>query len=376
MEVRKIDTNNKADVKKFVEFTYDLYKDCPQWVPPLRSQCYEQLDRRKNPFFFHSEADFFLAEDNGKVLGKICVQENRHYNESHNNAQKGFFYLFDVVDDPAVAKALFDVALDWCRQHHLVQLIGPKGFVPFDGLGMLYQGFEHTPALDIPYNYTYYPQFMEALGFEKEVDFNSYYANAGSFVLPERIARIAEKVKLRRHLRVKSFKTRKDVEKVVPEIVAIYNSIFVDNWEFVPVTPEETTAVADRMLQVVQPEHIKIIVNDNDQMVGFLITFVDISEGLKKAKGNLFPFGWYHILREFKKTKWINVNGMGILEEYRGLGGNSILYDELYKTIQKGHYEHADCTQMADFVVNMLADVKSLGGKRYKIHRVFRKTVE
>jgi GNAT superfamily N-acetyltransferase len=374
MNIRKIDTENRRDARRFVEFPNELYRDCPRWVPLPLNDGLAQLNRR-GAYFLHSDADFFVAEDGDRMLGRLVVMENRHYNEYHQS-KHAFFYLFDVVEDFEVAQKLFEAAIEWARARGLTKLVGPKGFLPLDGIGMLYQGFEHWPAMGVPYNYEYYNRFMEQMGFEKEIDFTSFYANVRDFELPERIARVAERVKKRQNLRVKTFKSKNEVRQWVWPLVQAYNKIFVENWEYVPVTQEETAELTDRMLQIVQPEHIKFIINESDEVIGFILTFLNIAEALHKTGGKLFPFGWITLLRALRNPKYIDVNGMGILQEYRGLGGNAILYDELIKTVHAyPSIEHADMTQMADWVVFMKADVVALGGKPYKVHRVYRRDI-
>jgi hypothetical protein len=216
---------------------------------------------------------------------------------------------------------------------------------------------------------------MEQLGFEKEIDFTSFYVRVFGFELPERVIRVAEWVKKRKNLRVKTFSSKAELRRWIPALVDTYNKVFVHNWEYVPVTPEETSELEKRMLQIVQPEHIKFVLNEKDEIVGFVLTFLDISIALQQTGGKLFPLGWITLLKALKHTPWINVNGMGILAEYRGLGGNAILYDELVKTIRSGNFEHADLVQMADTVDNMLADMYTVGAEPYKIHRVYRKDI-
>lgn len=373
MNIRQIDPTKRREARRFVDFPDELYRSCPQWVPYPRQDKLAHLNRR-NAFFAHSEADFFVAEAVGQLLGRICVMENRHYN-AFRQARHAFFYLFDVVDDAAVARALFEAAIDWSRQRGLNVLVGPKGFVPFDGIGMLYQGFEHPPAMGIPYNYAYYNRFMEQLGFEKEIDFTSFYLNCREFHLPERFIRVAERVKSRRNLRIRGFTSKRELRRWIPALVDAYNRAFVDNWEYVPVTPAETEELAKRMLQIVRPEHIKLVFDPTDQVVGFLLTFLDISTALQRTEGKLFPFGWIRLLAALRQPAWININGMGFLEEYRGLGGNAILYTELEKTLRQGNFAHADLVQMADTVQDMLADMATAKVTPYKVHRVYRREI-
>ncbi len=373
MKIRKIDTANRRDSRRFAQFANELYQACPQWVPLPLSDGLTQLNR-KSAYFQHSNADFFVAEEGERMLGRIAVLENNRYNQAHQT-RHAFFYLFDTVNDIEVAQGLFETATEWSRARGLDTLVGPKGFTPFDGIGMLFKGFEHHPAMGIPYNYDYYNQLMTQLGFEKEIDFTSFYLKIANFDLPDRISRIAERVKKRNNLRVKTFTSRRELRRWIPGLVEAYNEIFVNNWEYIPVTPAETEELTGRMLQIVRPEHIKFILNDQEELVGFVLTFLDISEALQKTGGKLFPFGWVTLLLGLRNTTWININGMGILEKYRGLGANAILYDEVVKTIRNGRFEHADLVQMADTVDNMLADMHTIGAEPHKIHRIYRRNI-
>jgi hypothetical protein len=356
-----------------VEFPHKLYQTCPQWVPLPLSDGLAQLNW-KNAYFQHSDADFFIAENDERMLGRIAVLQNNRYNQAHQT-RRAFFYLFDTINDIEVAQRLFEAATEWSFARGLDTLVGPKGFSPFDGVGMLVKGFEHHPAMGMPYNYEYYNHLMTQLGFEKEIDFTSFYLNIANFDLPDRISRIAERVKRRNNLRVKTFRSRRELRRWIPRLVETYNQIFVDNWEYAPVTPAETKELAGRMLQIVQPKHIKFILNDQEDLVGFVLTFLDISAALQKTGGKLFPFGWITLLRGLRNTNWININGMGILEQYRGLGANAILYDEVAKTIRQGRFEHADLVQMADTVDTMLADMQTIGAEPYKVHRIYRRSI-
>jgi len=373
MKIYPINTRRRSEARRFVDFPNQLYRHCPQWVPYPAADGLAQLNRN-NAYFEHSDADFFVAEKNGQMLGRICVMENRHYNEYHR-ADHAFFFLFDAVDDSTVARGLFEAAIEWARKRWLTKIIGPKGFVPFDGMGMLTKGFEHRPAMGVPYNFAYYNRFMTELGFEKEIDFTSFYLNSRQFDMPDRVRRAAEWVKKRRHLRVKTFTGKAELRRWIPTLVDTYNQVFVNNWEYVPVTPAETEELGGRMLQIVDPEHIKLVLDRDDRVVGFLLTFLDIGETLQQTGGRLLPFGWLKLLRGLHQTPWVNINGMGILEEYRGLGGNAILYAELEKTLRQGSFEHADLVQMADSVTYMLADMETMGVRPYKVHRIYRREI-
>jgi hypothetical protein len=220
------------------------------------------------------------------------------------------------------------------------------------------------------YNYPYYAQLVEAAGFHKEVDFISCYLNSASFRLSDRIHSIAERVQRRGILQVKRFKNKQELRAWADRIGEAYNNAFVNNWEYYPLTPREIKFILDNILVIADPRLIKVITHD-DQIVGFLFGFHDVSAALQRARGHLFPFGLIDLLLELRRTKWVALNGAGILPEYQGRGGNALLYVEMEKTIGEFGFEHADLTQVADTAVQMRSDLISIGGQLYKTHRVY-----
>ena len=375
LTIEKIDTDNKSQAKRFVEFYYKLYEDCPQWVPPLYMDAYLPLNRKKHPFFQHSEADFFLAVRDGEVVGRICAGENKPFNEYHKT-KKAQFYFFDAIDDLEVARALFDTVFDWARARGLDTLIGPKGLSPFDGYGILIEGFEQRQMMTMMnYNYDYYPKLVEALGFEKEVDFVSCYLPSEAFEIPERVERIAQRVLARGNLWVKHFKSKKELVSWAQRIGETYNRTFIHNWEYYPFSQGDIDYAVQNVFMVADPQLIKLIMHGDD-IVGFLFAFPDVSAALQRAKGRLFPFGLVDLLLEMKRAKTVSGNGMGVLPEFQGTGGNALLYYEMGKTmLDFKQFEHIEMTQVAETTRQMRADLKNLNGVEYKNHRVYRREV-
>ena len=375
LTIEKVNTENKAQVKQFVEFYYDLYRSCPQWVPPLFADAYLPLNRKKHPFFEHSEADFFLALRDGKAVGRVCGGINKRFNDYHHT-KKAQFYFFDSINDLEVARALFDAVIVWAKERGMDTLIGPKGLSPFDGYGLLIEGFEYRQMMTMMnYNYDYYPKLLEALGFEKEVDFVSCYLPADSFRIPERVERIAQRVIERGDLWVKKFKNKRELIQWAPRIGYAYNKAFIENWEYYPFTEGDVKYAVDNVFLVADPRLIKIILH-KEEIIGFLFAFPDVSAALQRAKGRLFPFGLIDILLEMKRTKTISGNGMGILPEFQGKGGNALLYYEMGKTVFGfNQFENVEMTQVAETTRQMRADLKNLNGVEYKNHRVYRKSI-
>jgi GNAT superfamily N-acetyltransferase len=375
LTIEKINTENKSAVKRFVEFYYDLYKDCPQWVPPLFMDAYLPLNRKKHPFFEFSEADFFLAVRDGKTVGRICVGENQPYNKYHH-AKKAQFYFFDCADDLEVARALFDAAIRWAKDRGLNILIGPKGLSPFDGYGIQIEGFEVRQMMTMMnYNYSYYQKLVESLGFEKEVDFVSCYLPADAFKIPERVEKIALWAMKRGNLWVKHFKSKKELVSWAQRIGETYNRTFINNWEYYPFSQGDIDYAVQNVFMVADHRLIKLIMHAQE-IVGFLFAFPDVSAAIQRAKGRLFPFGIVDILLEMKRTKTVSGNGMGVLPEFQGTGGNALLYYEMGKTmLDFKQFEFVEMTQVAETTKQMRADLKNLNGVEYKNHRVFRKTI-
>jgi GNAT superfamily N-acetyltransferase len=368
--IEKINTRNRSEVRRFLQFPFKLYHDHPLWVPPILIDARAQLNPDMHPFYEHSEADFYLAIRDGKDVGRIALLENKPYNRYHNRSLAQFF-LFECEEDFDVASLLFDRALEWARSRRLTQILGPKGFGALDGYGMLVEGFEHRPAMTMmSYNHPYYPKFLERLGFRKEVDFISCYLGRDRFALPERVHRIAERAAKRSGFRVLRFKNKKEMRAWAPKIGRTYNQAFINNWEYYPLSEREIKFLTDNILTIADPKLIKIIAH-GDEAIGFLFGFRDISSAIRRSKGSLVPFGVFDMLLEMKRTKWVDINGAGILPEYQGRGGNALLYSEMEKTIRENDFLHAELVQVAETAVQMRSDLENVGGVPYKNHRVY-----
>ncbi len=372
--VEKIDTRSKAQVRRFVKIPFQFYINTPQWVPPIRVDVEAMLDHQKHPFYEHSDGEFFIAARDGKDVGRLAVFENVNFNKYHGT-KKAQFYFFECEDNLETAEALFEHAYDWARNRGLDTIIGPKGLGPLDGYGILVEGFEHRQMMTMMnYNLPYLPVLVEKMGFEKEVDFISCYIHAPDFKLPDRIYKIAERVENRGTLKVKRFKNKRELIEWAPRIGKAYNKTFINNWEYVPLTDHELDFVIKNIMTIANPKMIKIITHGED-VIGFLFAFADVSAALQRSKGRLFPFGIIDLLLELRRSKWVALNGEGILDEFQGRGGNALLYAEIGKTVRDFRFEHADLTQVAETAVDMRSDLINLGGRPYKNHRVYRRKI-
>ena len=364
---------DKKTQKQFVEFQYQLYESCPQFTPPFKSDIYMMMNKQKHPFYDHSDSDHFLAMRDGKVVGKIAALENKPFNKHHQTLDAEF-YLFDCIDDQEVANALFDKVKAWSKAHGLNRIVGPKGYGPLDGYGIQVEGFEHRQMMNMMnYNYPYYQRLVETYGFVKEVDFVSSYVKLQEFVLPEKVVKAVEIVKKRAKLRVMNFRNKKEIMQWKYKIKEAYNKAFVNNWEYYPLSDRELDYAVDNAIEVVIPELLQIILNDQDEVVGFVLPFPDVSAAMQKNKGRIGPIEIIRLLKELKTTNFLDFNGIGILPEYQGMGGNALLFDALNRAAKSNpRFIHSELTQVAETAVQMRKDFENLGVRYYKNHRVYK----
>ena len=294
--------------------------------------------------------------------------DNATYN-AFNHERTAFFFLFECVDDFEVAAALFDAGFAWSRARGLDRMVGPRGFSVFDGSGLLVRGFEHRPAFGLPYNLPYYASLVEAAGFAGIEDIVSGYLTA-DMVFPERIHRMSELVQQRRGLHVARCRNRRELRAIIPWLKQLYNGALSGGSGGVPLTDEDVKGIADQMMWFADPRLIKIVMK-GDEPVGFLFAYPDVSAALQRTGGALFPTGWFHLWRELKRTRWININGAGIIGQYRGLGGTAILFSEMQKSVLEGGYLYADLVQIGLANDKMQRELEGLGIDFYKTHRMY-----
>jgi hypothetical protein len=255
----------------------------------------------------------------------------------------------------------------------LARITGPKGFSALDGSGLLVKGFEHRPAFGLPYNPPYYAGLIEAAGFQPAGDTVSGYLPT-NIELPEKVKRVAEIVKRRRGLHIAHYDRRKDLRALVPKLKNLYNEALGGTTGNVPLTEAEAQEIANQLLRFADPKLIKIVMHE-EKPIGFLFAYPDVSEAVQKINGRVFPFGWITLLRAYQTTEWVNVNGAGISEQYRGSGGTALLFDEMYKSIAHGQFKHADLVQIGVENDKMQRELRDWGIDFYKTHRVYERSL-
>jgi len=371
IDIYKVDSSKGKLARQFVELPFTLYKGNKYYVPGFKKDMYKAL-AKNHPFFEHSVGDFFLAVRNGRAEGRIGVFDNTNYNK-YNKTDEAHFYFFDTINDEEVAERLFETVKEWAKKRGLKKLVGPHGFSGMDGGGILVDGFEHKAAMTMMnYNFPYYGELVEKNGFKKFKDYYSALLETGKYILPEKIKRVVEISKKRGSFRVPEFKSKRQIKKIAKEIGRVYNESFVSHDDFCPLTEREIEMLTSSLMLVSKPSLLKILYY-KDKIAGFLFAFPDLSAALQRAKGKLNPLTMLDIMLEARKTKYLIINGAGILPKYQKLGGNALLYYELEQTVKSegGRYLYSDLTQIAETTTLMLKDLKTLGSSIYKTHRVY-----
>jgi hypothetical protein len=371
IKIEAVNRQNNSFVGEFVELPYRLYQGVPQWVPFMKVDVRNMLDPKKHPFYEHSDAQAFIAVRNGQTVGRFAMMENKLYNQVQNKRIANF-NLLESENDIEVIKSLFEAGKEWAAKRGLNRIVGPKPFGLGDGYGILVEGFDKRQMMIMMnYNLPYLPRLMEEYGFEKEVDFVSCQIEIAKFSLPEKVKRVAERVLEKGTISVRGFRTRSELRTVGKDIGEIYNKVFVKNWEYYPYTKREIETAIENVILFADPKMIKVLM-DGEKIIGFLFAFPDVSRALQRHKGQLNPLSILDLLGESRRADMVSVNGMGIMEEYHGRGGNALLYYEMEKTVKSKHFKYAEFTQVAESAEQMRKDLITLGGAEVKNHRVYR----
>lgn len=368
MIIREANPSNRSDVKKFIDLPFNLYGGSEFWVPPMLSDMKAVFRKDVHPFYRHSEAVFFIAEEQGEIMGRIAVMNNRMYNRSHKT-NAALFYFFDVYpddDEEEATQKLFKAAATWARERGLSQILGPLGFHALDGRGVLVEGFDVLPATGIPYNYEYYAPLIEENGFRKKSDFLSGTMKYQDF--PEWFYKIKERSKER--FWIKSFSDKKEILQWTEKLRLIYNQTFTELFDHYEMSKEEMDFAVKRLIDIADARLIKVMMKD-DVPAGFILLYPNIVKGIKKAQGKLWPLGWLHLLRELKATKRVDFNGVATLPKYRGLGGDTVLYSALRESFEAGGFLEGEIIQIEEDNKKSLGEANLLKVNWCKRHRVY-----
>ena len=364
--IRPVQT--KADTKKFIDFLYTHYKDDPYFAPPLRMDREKLIDKKKNPFYKHSEMELFLAERNGAVIGRIGAIVNYNHNKEHSD-RVGFFGFFECINEQDVANALFDEVKKFVKSKGMDALRGPANPSVNDEYGLLVEGFDSGQVILMTYNPKYYIDLIEGAGFKKEKDLYAYLLSQDT-VYTEKFIRANDIVKRRSGLTFRSI-NMKDFSNEVDRIKHVYNTAWEKNWGEVPMTDDEFDALAADLKMIVEPELVIMAENKEGKLVGFGLSLPDINMSLKHNKNGGLLGGLWHLYTKKKKINLCRIIVLGVLPEYRKTGAAGVLFFETAARAKKLGYQYGEASWILEDNVMMNRAAETMQGKIYKRYRIY-----
>ena len=330
-----IQATTKKQIANFVKFPFTLYKNHPFWVPPLIQDEIDSFDKTKNPAFETAEAHLYLAYQNNKIVGRIAAIINWDEVKTQKKLKVRFGW-FDVIDDVQITKALLEKVIEIGKKNNLDHVEGPMGFSNLDKVGVITDGFDEIGSMITWYNYPYYVSHLEQLGYrkEKEYDENKFpFEN----VKLEFFDKAQEIIKKRYQVRELNFTKTSDLMPYVDKMFDLFNASYANLSSFVAITATQKEYFKKKYISFINPEFIKFVLDKNNDLVAFSIVMPSFSKALQKAKGQLFPFGWYYLLKARNQSKTVLFYLIGVHPEYQNKGVHAILFKENHKTFtEKG----------------------------------------
>jgi GNAT superfamily N-acetyltransferase len=358
---------SRHDRMAFLKLPWRIYAGNPAWVPPLLMDRRKLIDRKRNPFYLHADAEFFLARRNGEVLGRIAAINN-HLHVKEHGEKTGFFGFFECIDDQSVADALFTVARNWLKARGLSAIRGPASPSVNDEYGLLVDGFDRPPVFLMPYNPHYYMGLIENAGLRKVKDLYAFHVNRDR-VLTDRLLRFHEAVTKRSGL---TFRTvnMKDFRNEVDRLKILFNRAWQKNWGAIPMTDEEFEYLAKDFRSIVVPELV-IFAEFQGEAVGFSLSLPDLNMALKhNRRGYLLP-GLYSLLRYKKDITWTRVMILGVLPEFQKTGAGGLLFYETARRSSLLGYNDGEAGWVLEDNHMMLRGAELMNAVRTKTYRIY-----
>ena len=330
-------------MKEFICFNYELYKDSPYAVPELYNDVRDTLDPEKNAAYEFCEAQPFIALRDDKVVGRIVAIINHKANDAWNRKCVRFGWV-DFIDDKEVVDALFAAVEQWGRERGMDEVQGPLGFTDFDPEGMLIEGFDRIGTMATIYNYAYYPTHLERMGYTKDVDWVEYLLTAPT-ELPEKHARVTRIVKERLGLRVIKYTSHKKLASERGEaIFGLLNEAYAHLYGYSALSPKQIQQYIDSYLPLLDLRLVPIIVDKDDNLIGFGILLPSLAQAFQKARGFLFPFGWWHLLKALKwnDTQTSEMLLVAVKPEYQGKGAVALIFEDIIPTHNNLGYKFSE----------------------------------
>jgi ribosomal protein S18 acetylase RimI-like enzyme len=338
MSITIKEVKTKSDLKKFIDFQFKLYKGNPYWCPPLRKSEFDTL-KWGSPSFDYCDAKYFLAYKNNEIVGRIAAIINHKSNEIWNEKRIRFGWI-DFIDDLEVSKALIKAVEEWGKENNLHEIHGPLGFTDMDNEGMLIEGFNEMSNIFSIYNYSYYVEHMQKLGFVKDVDWVQKI-----FTIPKKVDEKFEKysklVQQKYNLRILENASKKELARYGRKMFYTLNECFKDLYGFVALSQRQIDYYIDQYFSFIIPEFIALVVDSDDNVIAFGISMPTLTFALQKADGKIFPFGWYHLLKAIKSREIIEMYLLGVHPQYQAKGVVALVYTYLLNSYIKAGVKYA-----------------------------------
>jgi GNAT superfamily N-acetyltransferase len=362
----------RRDLTRFLKLPFELHRDHERWVPPLISERRRFLDRRKNPFFEHAEAEYFLCERDGRPVGRITAQIDRRWDE-FQGGNDGMFGFFECANDLAAARALVGVAAEWLRERGRERMLGPMDFTTNDECGLLIEGYDVAPMILQPWHPPYYRELIESQGLDKRIDLLMWKLMMGELKEEDEfhplIHAAAEKSEHEHGVRIRNMRKRELADEI-SRFMEVYNEAWGENWGFVPITDEEVRFQA-RDLKPILREEWAMIAEKDGEVVGAALTLPDVNQALAQMNGRLLPFGWLRFLRERRKIDRVRVFALGVKPEYQHWGVAAALYVRHIETAARVGMPGGETGWILETNEPMNRAMEGMGGEVVKKYRLY-----
>lgn len=367
------EVKSKGQLKEFIMLPFRIHKNHSGWLPPLISDEWKIFDSTKNHSFEHCDTILLLAKKEGKYVGRIMGIINYEYNKGHGE-NNGRFWATEVYEDKEVHDALLNRIESWAKEKGMDRIIGPIGFSDKDPQGYLIEGFDDPKTVMVTnHSFEYLVDFVESNGYTKKLDLFQYSTKIPD-PTPEVYKRIAERVE-RKGIKILKFKNTKEVRPWVRPVFDLVNESYTEIYGFAPLHEDEIVEFSERFLPLLNAEYIKVAVDSNNEIVAFVVAMPDISKGLKKANGKLFPFGFIHILRALKKTNQLNLLLGAVRSNLRNSGIDAVLAVTMFESAIKNGLTRMDSHLIMETNKPMRAQMERMDHKIYKRYRIFEKNL-
>ena len=374
MDIQIREVKTRQELHSFIRFPNKLYRGNPYWVPALYLDDLNTLSKDKNPAFEDCEAKYWLAYRDGQIVGRVAAILNHKHVEKWGQKYMRFGWI-DFIDDLAVSTALMGAVEAWARESGLSAVHGPLGFTDLDREGMLIEGFEELGTLATNYNYSYYPQHMQRLGYGKDIDWVEY-----EMIVPdkpdEKISRAAELVMKRCKLKLLQAHNKSEFLPYTNAIFAVLEEAYKALYGVVPLSEKQVQSYIDQYFGMVNPDFVPVVLDENNNVVAFGITFPSLSKALKKGGGQILPFGFIYLMRALKHNDRADLYLVAVKEEYMGKGVNAILMDKIMHTFIQYGIKKVESNPELETNQNVQVQWKYFEKRQHKRRRCFIKQLD